>query len=563
LGIQLTRNTKKPRTYEVRIYTNPNSSLNSYYETLRRFVKVRTSGCFHYLYTTTKFPNMRATILFLAFIFTTTIYSQVYSGPESVEWDAANNRWLISNTTSHAILARTQSGTLTTFVPSTTNGPHGIEILGNVLYACCGTSIKGYDLTSGTQVFSIAITGASFLNGLTTDGDSVLYATDFSALDIIRINPTTNKFYKISTNTVSTPNGIIYDGPNNRCVFVNWGTNADIKAIGLNPPYTVSTITATTLDNCDGITQDHLGYYYVADWGSDRLSRFASDFSGGFTSMTSFVLTNPADIDCKFSTIDTIGVPNTSPNTCSFIPLAPPTAAIISTDDTIVCWQGQVTYTNGSSNADSFSWVFGGGNPGTGTTSPINVDYDTLGIFPLQLIATNVYGSDTVNTSILVAAGPAPGISQAGNVLSTTGTFTTYQWYLNGVAISDSISQSITITTGGDYTCEVTDGSGCSGTSNVISSTLSVDNSLAVRTRLFPNPASEILTVEMILEQPQSIQYNVIDMQGKTIRSATEIFQYQGLNYIIINLNGIQNGTYVLKMNSDTQFTTRTFVVNN
>ena len=180
---------------------------------------------------------MRATILLLVFIFSAAVYSQSYNGPESVEWDAANNRWLISNTNSHAILARSQSGTLTTFVASTTNGPHGIEILGNVLYACCGGSIKGYDLTTGSNVFTINL-GASFLNGLTTDGDSVLYATDFSNKDIFRINPTTNKYYTLSSNTTSTPNGIIYDGANNRCIFIAWGTSAPIKAIALNPPYT-------------------------------------------------------------------------------------------------------------------------------------------------------------------------------------------------------------------------------------------------------------------------------------------------------------------------------------
>lgn len=502
---------------------------------------------------------MRATLLLFAFIFTAAIYSQSYSGPESVEWDAANNRWLISNTTSHAILARSQSGTLTTFVPTTTNGPHGLEILGNVLYACCSGSIKGYDLTTGTQVFTMNL-GASFLNGLTTDGDSVLYATDFSNKDIFRINPTTNKYYTLSSNTTTTPNGIIYDGANNRCIFIAWGTNAPIKAIGLNPPYTISTITTTTLGNCDGITIDHLGYYYVTAWSNNRMNRFANDFTGGYTVMNSFVLSSPADIDCKFDVIDTVGVPNAGNNTCTFIPLAPPTASF-TTNDTVVCLGDQATHTSTSGNADSFVWTFGGGNPGTGTTSPAGVTYDTLGLYTTTLTATNVYGTTTATHSIQVVAGPAPGITQLGNVLSTTGTFTTYQWYLNGVIIMDSTNQSITITTGGDYTCEVTDGSGCSGTSNVISSTLSVDNSLEVRARVFPNPASEMLTVEMILDQPQSIRYNIIDMQGRTIRSGTEIFEYQGLNYIVIDLNSLNNGTYVLKMNSETQATTRTFVV--
>jgi hypothetical protein len=506
---------------------------------------------------------MRSILFVFAFIFTSSIYSQSYNGPESVEWDASNNRWLISNTTSHAILARTHSGTLTNFVASTgtSNGPHGIEIFGNVVYACCGGMIKGYDLTSGSQVFTMNL-GATFLNGLTTDGDSVLYTTDFSAKKIFRVNPTTNKFYTICAATVSTPNGIVYDGANNRCIFVNWGSSAPVKAIDLNPPYTVSTLTTTSLGNCDGITVDHLGYYYVTPWSQQRMYRFTNNFVGAPVQMSSWVLNNPADIDCKFDVIDTVGVPNAGNNTATFIPLAPPTASIISTDDSIVCWQSQVTYTNGSTNADSFSWIFGGGNPGVGTTSPVNVDYDTLGIFPLQLIATNVYGSDTINTTVLVAAGPAPGITAVGNDLTTTGTFTTYQWYHNGVLIAGADSMGYTITTGGDYYCVVTDGSGCSGTSNVISSTLSVDNSLAVRTRVFPNPASEMLTVEMILEQPQSIRYSIIDMQGRTIRSSTEMFEYQGLNYIVIDLNGMNNGTYVLKMNSDTQATTRSFVVN-
>lgn len=505
---------------------------------------------------------MRKLTLLVAFILTTAIYSQSLSNPESVEWDAANNRWLISNTTSHAILARSQSGTLTTFVPSTVSGPHGLEILGNVLYACCGTSIKGYDLTTGSQVFSLAITGASFLNGLTTDGDSVLYATDFSALDIIRINPTTSMFYKISTNTITTPNGIIYDGANSRCVFVNWGNNAPIKAIGINSPYPVTTITNTTLDNCDGITRDHLGYYYVSDWGSDFLSRFANDFSGGFTSMTSFPLYNPADIDCKFGTIDTIGVPNTSPNnTCTFIPLAPPTAIIVSTDDTIFCLGQQVTYTNGSSNSDSFTWLFGGGNPGIGSTSPINVTYDTVGVYPLRLIASNVYGSDTMNVNVTVAPLPTPSIVAVVNDLSTTTTFAGYQWYRNGLLIPGATSQNYTMTTGGVYYCIVTDANGCNGTSNSVNSTLAIEDNFAVNTKVFPNPAAEMLTVEMMLPEAQSINYSIIDMQGRVLRSSTEVFEYQGLNYIIIDLYGITNGTYVLKLNAENMVLNRSFVV--
>ena len=68
---------------------------------------------------------------------------------------------------------------------------------------------------------------------------------------------------QIVSNTVSTPNGIVYDGENNRLIFVNWGSNAAIKAVDLSDN-SVSTLTTTTLGNCDGIDNDSYGNYYVS-----------------------------------------------------------------------------------------------------------------------------------------------------------------------------------------------------------------------------------------------------------------------------------------------------------
>jgi hypothetical protein len=503
---------------------------------------------------------MKGFFLLAAFICSSFLYAQ-YSGPESVEWDASNNRWLISNTSSHVILARTQSGVLSTFVPAgaITSGPHGIEILGNVLYACCGNAVKGFDLTTGAQVYTKNL-GATFLNGITTDGDSVLYVTDFTAKKIYRVNPATDQSYVIAAATVSTPNGIIYDAPNNRCIFVNWGSNAPIKAIALTSPYPITTLTTTTLSNCDGITRDHLGYYYVTSWGNQRMNRFATDFTGGFTAMNSFVLNNPADIDCKFGTIDTIGDPNAGNNTCTFIPLAPPVPSF-TVNDSIVCLGDQAIFTNTSTGAESFSWIFGGGSPGIGTTSPVNVSFDTLGLYSTVLTTTNVYGTTTSTHSIQVVAGPAPGITAVGNDLSTTGTFTTYQWYHNGVLIVGATSQDYTITDGGSYYCIVTDNSGCSGTSNTINMVVGIENNAEIHTRIFPNPVSEFLMLELNLPEQQLVHYTIIDFQGRVLQNSTEISGYKGLNYIIINLDHISNGTYILQINGKQLAVRRSFVV--
>lgn len=263
---------------------------------------------------------MKTLLPALFLLLTMPVAAQTFQSPESVEWDETNQRWLIANTNDGKILQQTVGQSPANFASGCTDGPYGIEILGNVVYANDGGRIRGFSLTDGTEVFNLNL-GAVFLNGLTTDGDSVLYATDFSGYKIYRVNPTTNQYYLMAGSLPNSPNGIIYDDANERCLFVNWGSNAKIKAISILPPYTVTDVMPTTLGNCDGISRDQYGYYYVTSWSNNRLNRVNPDFSGT-PSALSTVLSHPADIDIKIDAIDTAGVPNTSSNTVVYIPLA-------------------------------------------------------------------------------------------------------------------------------------------------------------------------------------------------------------------------------------------------
>ena len=78
-------------------------------------------------------------------------------------------------------------------------------------------------------------------------------------------------------NTVSTPNGIVFDGENNRLIFVNWGSNAAIKAVDLSNN-SVSTIITTNLGNIDGIDDDNDGNYYISSWSPARITKYDKDF---------------------------------------------------------------------------------------------------------------------------------------------------------------------------------------------------------------------------------------------------------------------------------------------
>lgn len=254
------------------------------------------------------------------------IFSQTLNGPESIEWDATNTRWLIGNKGNGTILARSKSGTLSNFVTGIPSGPYGIEILGDVLYSCEGGFIRGYNLTSGANVFTLNL-NATFLNGLTSDGNNNLYATDFSAKKIFKIDVNAVSFTTLASGLAKTPNGIFYDGENNRCVYVTWGSNAPIMAIDLTTNVT-STILTTTLSNCDGITRDSCGNYYVSSWGNNKLNKFDASLTGTHTVLPT-VLSSPADIDCRFgTTADVVGNTNSN-NTITLTQINLPVAEIV------------------------------------------------------------------------------------------------------------------------------------------------------------------------------------------------------------------------------------------
>ena len=254
------------------------------------------------------------------------IFSQTLNGPESIEWDATNTRWMIGNKGNGTILARSKSGTLSNFVTGIPSGPYGIEILGDVLYSCEGGFIRGYNLTSGANIFTLNL-NATFLNGLTSDGNNNLYATHFSAKKIFKIDVNAVSFTTLASGLAKTPNGIFYDGENNRCVYVTWGSNAPIMAIDLTTNVT-STILTTTLSNCDGITRDSCGNYYVSSWGNNKLNKFDASLTGTHTVLPT-VLSSPADIDCRFgTTADVVGNTNSN-NTITLTQINLPVAEIV------------------------------------------------------------------------------------------------------------------------------------------------------------------------------------------------------------------------------------------
>ncbi len=249
--------------------------------------------------------------IFFALVFILTSYhlsGQTYTYTESIEYDPINQQWLASN--GDRIIADDGQGNLSYFGTGATS--YGLEVMGDIVFGIHGGNVIGYDLNTEMEVSVATIPGASFLNGLTNDGVSNLYATDFSSKKIYKIdvsdlsNPVVSE---IVSNTQTTPNGIVHDPTNNRLLFVNWGSNAAVKAVDLATNM-VSIVTTTNLMNIDGIDEDNEGYYYLSSWSPARITRYNPDFTMSEIISTP-LLSAPADIGYA-KEIDMLGIPMSS-----------------------------------------------------------------------------------------------------------------------------------------------------------------------------------------------------------------------------------------------------------
>ena len=249
--------------------------------------------------------------------------AQNLSSIESCEFDPIQHRFLVSNGSSVAIV--NSSGAAIGSLPGAASAAYGMEVVNDKLFAINGSTVKAFSLNDGSLLGTATIAGASFLNGMASDGGLRIWVTDFSAKKIHEIdfsdltNPTVTN---VVANTSVTPNGICYDASSNRLVFVSWGSNASIRSVSLSD-YSMTTLVANTgLGNLDGIDLDAFGNFYVASWSPNRITKYAAEFSSSSTVTVLGGLNSPADI-AYAPEIDTLIIPNSGNQTVRFVGFSP------------------------------------------------------------------------------------------------------------------------------------------------------------------------------------------------------------------------------------------------
>lgn len=152
----------------------------------------------------------------------------------------------------------------------------------------------------------------------------------------------------------------------------------------------------------------------------------------------------------------------------------------------------------------------------------------------------------TATYTVTALPGPNPVISFNTPVLST-GTFTSYQWLLNGVPVNGATNAQYTATQDGNYAVVVTNSSGCSDTSavyTIVALGLGEINSTGFS--VYPNPGDGNFSVRITSDLPELL-LTVCDMQGRIIFREAEQNVRTG-TVTTLSLSGLADGIYFLQL---------------
>ncbi len=259
--------------------------------------------------------NVSLFILFLAL--KGILFSQSYNNPESIVYDKAYKRYLISNKGGNTIVQLDSENTLENFVSSGLDSPKGLLIVGDTLISVNNTSIKGFRLSDANPIMNIPISGSIFMNDVAYNGKGTLYLSD-SEKDVIYRLKITDRTYSTLISSGINPNGLFYDEKTNSLLICSSGENAKIQSYNFSDS-TLETRVITKFSNLDGLAKDNCGNIYVSSWGEGAVYVFDSLLLKPPT-VVSIGHNGPADISINPDE-QILAVPNFNSNSISLLRL--------------------------------------------------------------------------------------------------------------------------------------------------------------------------------------------------------------------------------------------------
>jgi PKD repeat protein len=204
-------------------------------------------------------------------------------------------------------------------------------------------------------------------------------------------------------------------------------------------------------------------------------------------------------------------------------------------------------------------WLFEGGNPATSMEENPLVVYESLGVFNVELRATNALGTNVIIEEDFIEVFPKPSAAFNFNPDNLSVAFentslnaTTYLWDFGDGNTSMEANPSHEYLSENNYFVQLISINDCGRDTLIqeidLSTTLSTDyGSLTVdKFNVFPNPNNGIFTFELKAAPQESIFVTLINALGESIEKEEELDFSSGNINKQINLAEFSSGVYIL-----------------
>ncbi|HEX2899641.1 MAG TPA: HYR domain-containing protein, partial [Bacteroidia bacterium] len=334
-----------------------------------------------------------------------------------------------------------------------------------------------------------------------------------------------------------------------------WSTGGTTSSITVSTPGTYS-LTVTSVDGCSDADTLQVNQFVVDNniiTANGSLSLCPGDtvelqgdaglssylWSTGATTQSIFV--SGAGGAITLSATDANGCSVSDTVTVDFHPFTEPTPVITPGPSVVLCDGESRTLDVGNFYA-TYLWSTGA------TTQTISVT--TAGTY--QVTVANAFGCTEVSAPVTVTTAPAPTPVVVNNsgVLSTTQSYSTYQWLLNGNQLPGVTTPTYTPALVGWYSVSVTDANGCVGTSDsLLYDPIGVADGVEALNglQLYPNPSMGTVNLRALspIDWPMTVE--IWDMFGKKLH----VYEMAHLMDVAsFDLSDIAAGPYLMKITS-------------
>ncbi|MDE5602944.1 MAG: ATP-binding protein [Helicobacter sp.] len=198
---------------------------------------------------------------------------------------------------------------------SNLNAPKGMTKLGNTLFVVDIDTLKGFDVISKKQVFSLPIIDSVFLNDIAAYDNNTLFVSDTTTGIIHKVDVKNKKyetFIKLDTDKYGGPNGLLFNKDKTKLYVAGYNPNHPSQVFSIDMQSLAIKTLITQKGSYDGLAFAKNGDLLVSSWGENFQGIiYRIDNKGKKSTLNLPFIKGPADM---FSDGESLWIPKMAEN---------------------------------------------------------------------------------------------------------------------------------------------------------------------------------------------------------------------------------------------------------